>query len=258
MTALRLAVRVQNKAQAQAAFAKGASRVVLSGDVFLPGRPFTKMEICELADMKGEAELIIGLPHMMKDVHFTAYRYLMNEVGNITDGIFCTNLGAVKFFSGYKLYGDLPLNIYNAQAAEFYRGEGVLDFIASPELKLGELTGLLAETDICGAVIHGSPTVMYMEYDLWDGKPLTDSAGFNHPLYKDNNGRNHILPGKPLCLLTLLPQLREAGLSYGLIEAGMMTAEELSEVLEAYTSSGEEFMKANDMNRFTLGALNFK
>jgi putative protease len=194
---------------------------------------------------------------MMKDVDFTAYRQLMNEAGGVTDGIFCTNLGAVKFFKGYKLHGDLPLNIYNAQAAGFYQSEGVTDFIASPELKQGELKGLLAETGSCGVLLHGSPTVMYLEYDLSDGKSLTDSGGFKHPLYKDSHGRNHILPGKPLCLLPVLPKLYDAGLRYGLIEAASMTTDELDEVLDAYTNGGEKFLRKHDMNGFTLGALNF-
>ena len=63
---------------------------------------------------------------------------------------------------------------------------------------------------------------------------LVDEAGFKHPVYKDQYGRNHMLLYKNLCYLPILKGLYEAGLSNFRIEGAHMTVEELCRVIKVY------------------------
>ncbi|GJM83090.1 hypothetical protein HMSSN139_55860 [Paenibacillus sp. HMSSN-139] len=91
-----VSVHVNNMAQAKAALEAGADHLYLSGDVFEPDRPFTKEDVKELAALKGNAKLYLGLPRMMTEQHFDLYEGLLFGERLPIDGLMVTNLGAIR------------------------------------------------------------------------------------------------------------------------------------------------------------------
>lgn len=99
-------------------------------------------------------------------------------------------------------------------------------------------------------IVHGSPTVMYMEHDLYDNVDqkndsllyLKDEAGFNHPIFKDCHGRNHMLLYKNICCLPILKGLYDVGLSHFRLEIAHLDEEEFTKIVTVYKKA------LNDLN----------
>ncbi|WP_068782845.1 peptidase U32 family protein [Paenibacillus phocaensis] len=281
-----VSVHVNNMAQARAALAAGADHLYLSGDVFEPDRPFTKADLKELAAMKGEAKLYLGLPRMMTEQHFDLYEGLLHGERLPIDGLLVTNLGAIRRFAGagYPMVGDFNLNVYNPLSADFYRGLGVGRLTASMELPLKDLAGMLAHAPgPLEAIVHGSPTIMYMEHDLYENAEVYQAIAEedNHyvdnsilvlktdkgenPVYRDVHGRNHLMMAKELCLMPVVKELLAAGLSVFRIEGATYKPEQLAEIIRAYKAAlahpdtaGEQFARMTPVYAgYTLGALQF-
>lgn len=245
----KLCVKVNNLRQAQICLDSGVCAVYLSGDVFLPDNPFSRQEIEELISRKGNTEIYLGMPHMTFDMQFEQYGQLMASRLPV-DGLLATNIGGIRAFKDKKLIGDYPLNILNYASAEFYEGMGLDKFTITPEATLTEALDLINRMGSkAELIVHGSPTVMYMEHDLYDNVEkdrkgllyLVDEKGFRHPVYKDRYGRNHMLLYKNLCYLPILKGLYEAGLSRFRIEAAHLTEEELKHVLTVYKKALLDF-----------------
>ncbi|WP_339158456.1 U32 family peptidase [Paenibacillus sp. FSL W8-0186] len=283
---MELSVHVNNAAQAQAAFEAGADHVYLSGDVFEPDRPFTKQEIKQLAVIKGNAKLYLGLPRMMNELHFEIYDGLLSGERLPIDGILVTNLGAIHKFAskGYPLVGDINLNIFNHLAAEMYRKLGVERFTASIELPLHDLTKLLVNAAApMEVVVHGSPALMYMELDLYENTEVFEPIGEEdnryvdnrtlvlmtdkgeNPVYRDVHGRCHLMLAKELCLLPVMNELQDAGLSVCRIEGATYQPEQLRSIVSTYRAAIERPETAGELFAgmtpvyagYTLGALQF-
>ncbi|MNZ69724.1 Peptidase family U32 [compost metagenome] len=281
-----LSVHVNNIAQAKAALSAGADHIYLSGDVYEPDRPFTKAEIEELAAIKGNAKVYVALPRMMTELHFEIYGGLLSGERLPIDGVMVTNLGAIRKFAskGYPLVGDYNLNVYNPIAAQFYADYGVERLTASMELPLHDFIDLLGNTAApLEAVVHGSPTVMYMEHDLYENteafEPIEEEDNHyvdNHilvlktdkgenPVYRDANGRCHLTLAKELCLLPLVKELSEGGLSVFRIEGSTYKPEQLEAIVSAYRTAldnpdmavGEFSKLAPVYAGYTLGVLQF-
>lgn len=281
-----LSVHVNNMAQAKVALMNGADHIYLSGDVFLPDRPFTKQDIQELAAIKGGAKIYLGLPRMMSELHFDMYDGLLSGERLPIDGLLVTNLGAIHRFAskGYPLIGDLNLNIFNQLSAQMYAGLGVERFTASIELPLRDLTQLLSNTPVpLEMVVHGSPALMYMEHDLYENTEafepiaeednqyvdnsvlvlMTDKG--ENPVYRDVHGRCHLMLAKELCLLPVIKELQEAGLAVCRIEGATYTPEQLGVIVSTYKAaltrpdSAKELFSAMQpvYAGYTLGALHF-
>lgn len=281
-----VSVHVNNMAQAKAALEAGADHLYLSGDVFEPDRPFTKEEVVELAALKGNAKLYLGLPRMMTEQHFDLYEGLLFGERLPIDGLMVTNLGAIRKFAGkgYPVVGDFNLNVYNRLSAEFYRGLGVGRLTASMELPLKDLAGLLSQAPgPLEAIVHGSPAIMYMEHDLYENAEVYQAIAEedNHyvdnsilvlktdkgenPVYRDAHGRNHLMMAKELCLMPVVKELLAAGLSVFRIEGATYKPAQLAEIVRAYKaaladpdSAGEQFARLTPVYAgYTLGALQF-
>ncbi|MNI01911.1 Peptidase family U32 [compost metagenome] len=286
MNKSELSVHVNNMAQAKVAIKAGADHIYLSGDVYEPDRPFTKVEIKELAAVKGNAKIYLGLPRMMTELHFEIYDGLLSGERLPIDGVMVTNLGAIHKLAskGYPLIGDFNLNVYNPLAVQFYADYGVERLAASMELPLKDLIGLLHNTNTpIEAIVHGSPTVMYMEHDLYANTEVFEpiEQEDNHyvdnsilvlktdkgenPVYRDAHGRCHLTLAKELCLLPLVKELNEAGLSVFRIEGATYKPEQLEAIVRAYraaldnpNSAVEEFSTLTPVYAgYTLGALQF-
>ncbi len=278
----QLSVKVNNVESAMLCIEKGIDNVYLSGDVFLPNKPFSKADVLSVTSNKGSTKVYLGLPHSMQDQCFSQYEHLLeNDLG--IDGVLATNLGAVnKFKNKYEVIVDYTMNVYNAVSAQFMKNYGASAFTMSIELPASEVVSVCSQSDCAEIIVHGTPTMMLTHIDLYDNakiKPvikegsntsvadeimvLVDEKGFEHPVFKDNSGKNHLLPYKDICLLGVLKELYNCGISRFRIEANSMTAEQLSYVLDVYSEAIKNLDECEAMYNklkprwagFTLGAI---
>lgn len=244
----RLTVKVNNIEQAKICLQLGVDDLYLSGDVFRPNVPFNKCEIEELIRIKGEAKIYLGSPHMVFDEQYAEYEQYLSK-GLMIDGILATNIGSTRAFADYKLIGDYQLNVMNEKSARLYKELGINRFTLSPEGKLDEIIPLLSRLkEGCELIVHGSPTVMYMEHDLYENVEkgsdgllyLVDEAGFKHPVYKDNHGRCHMLLYKNICYLPFLRELYMAGLTIFRLEIPHFDLIETQRIVSIYKRALED------------------
>lgn len=282
-----LCVKVNSFEHAKASIAEGADAVYLSGEVFEPHKPFSKKEILELTLNKKDTKIYLGLPRMMFEDDFSKYNHLLrsNKLG--LDGLIVTNPGAVSKFKdlGLELIGDLCLNIYNDKASAFYKKLGLSAAALSVEVPLNDAVEAIKKSPIpVELIVHGSPVVMYLEHDLYENtevlKPiskegnrfvsndvlvLVDDNGYEHPVYRDSSGRNHITLCKDLCYLPFLKELNNAGLTRFRIEGCHYTEEALRYVLHFYREALNDLSRCGELYEslkpihagFTLGAFQF-
>ncbi|QDH21787.1 peptidase U32 family protein [Saccharibacillus brassicae] len=285
-SAPKLTVRVNNMEQARAALEAGVDELFLSGDVLLPDRAFGRRQIEQLAQLKGNTRLVLATPRMMDEMQFEQYETLLS--GGVTglDALLVTNIGAVRRFRnfGLPLIGDLSLNLYNHMAERMYRELGVERLTASIEANLPDLAALLGRTNgELELTVHGTPVVMYMEHDLYENtevyEPIAEESNRyvrddvlvlmtdkgESPVYKDVHGRCHLTTSKELCLLPLVGELMEAGITHFRVEGSTYAPERLGELLGLYRLALNEPERAADLAErlepafagFTLGALAF-
>lgn len=276
----KLTVKVNSYDAAMVAIESGVDGIYLSGEVFEPKRPFTKEEIMMITANKKDTKIYLCLPRMMSERDFSKYNQLLrnNDLG--LDGLAVTNLGAIRKFKGLglELVGDYSLNIYNSLSADFYENQGITRGVLSPESRAENTRdSLVTSKTPLEVIVHGSPVVMYLEHDLYenlsgenrrvngDVLKLVDDEGKEHPVYRDNEGRNHMLLSKELCYLPILKELNELGCNYFRIEACHYSNESLKVVLDVYKKAVQDLDKCNEVyeglkyecNGFTLGALQF-
>ncbi|WP_150272170.1 peptidase U32 family protein [Paenibacillus tepidiphilus] len=288
LTQPELAVRVNNMSQAKLALEMGVDTLYLPGDVFEPDRPFTKQEIKELGALKGSTKLILGLPRMMTEQHFSQYGHLLDGERLPIDGLLVTNLGAIHRFRslGYPMIGDVNLNVYNHLSAGLYAKLGLDKLTVSPEMTLEHFATFASRCEQpLEMVVHGSPALMYMEHDLFENTEVMEPIGEEdnrfvrndvlvlmtdkgeNPVYRDQFGRCHLLFSKELCYLPMLQELKELGIASFRIEAATYTVEELRTIIAAYQAAIQNSgnRDAEDMlgglkpvyAGFTLGSLQF-
>lgn len=236
----QLTVKVNNISQAKMCLALQVENILLSGDVFKPDQPIRKVEMDELLLQKGNSNIILGMPHMTFDRQFEEYAQFISK-GIALDGLAVTNLGGANKFKEYSLIGDYPLNILNQASAKLYMEYGLSRFTITPEATLKETVSLLhAMGDKAELIVHGSPTVMYLEHDLYENVEgegllyLLDEEKAKHPVFKDSYGRNHMILYKDICYLPILDGLLKAGLRHLRIEAPYLETMELEKVVKAY------------------------
>ena len=213
-----LTVKVNNYEAAMLAINEGVDKIYLSGEVFEPDAPFTKEEIINITKSKKNSKIYLGLPRMMFEDDFSKYNHLLrnNDLG--IDGLLVTNLGAISKFKdlGLELVGDYSLNIYNALSANFYKNLGLEMATLSCESPVNNTKDSLLNSELdLEIIVNGSPVVMYMSHDLYENTNvinpsgvvdrkfndkkvllLIDDKGNEHPVYRDNTGKNHMLLSK--------------------------------------------------------------
>lgn len=238
----KLNVKVNNMLQAKACLDLKVDSIYLAGDVFAPDKPFSRKDMEELYEAKGDTKVYLGLPHMTFDAQMEEYAQLLSHKIPL-DGILATNIGGVYAFRHMNLAGDYSLNILNEHTAGFYKDLGVNRFTITPEANLTETLSILkslgADAEL---IVHGSPTVMYMEHDLYDNAEseengllyLVDEQGFKHPVHKDQYGRNHMLLYKNICYLPILDGLYEAGLRNFRLELAHLNIEACKDIIRGY------------------------
>ncbi|MBI6875202.1 peptidase U32 family protein [Clostridium aciditolerans] len=282
-----LSVRVNSFEQAKIALEQNVDAIYLSGEVFEPNKPFSKKEILELTQNKKQRKIYLGLPRMMFEDDFSKYTHLLNENNLGLDGLLVTNLGAIHKFKNInlELIGDYCLNIYNELSANFYKKQGLSVAAVSVETPLKDLIEMVKKAPMpLELIVQGSPAVLYLEHDLYENIKvhtpskkednkytdnnvlvLVDDKGFEHPVYRDNNGKNYLLLYKDLCYLPFLKELNSIGLSRFRIEACHYNLEDLTRVLYSYRKALDNLDICNELYSslkpmkagYTLGALQF-
>ncbi|OME93606.1 MULTISPECIES: peptidase U32 family protein [Paenibacillus] len=287
----QITVHVNTVEQARAAIEEGANVIYLTGDVFQPDLSFGREDIEALTADKGNAEIILGMPRMMNELHMEQYHQFLsagkehNHYG--LDGLLASNIGAMHKFQslGLPMIADFSLNIYNHMAASFYQKHfGISRINPSLELQLHDLTKLLRHPEIpVEIIVHGSPIVMYLEHDLYTNAAefepiaeednrfvdnrhlvlLTDKG--ENPVYRDASGRNHLALSKELCNMPFLKELHEAGVNHFRIEGKTYTTEQLRGLVRIYRQAALNLDSCSrlyaDMTPiyagYTLGSLQF-
>ncbi|MGK0468705.1 peptidase U32 family protein [Clostridium sp.] len=283
----KLSVKVNSYAQARVAIEEGVDRIYLSGEVFQPNHPFCKSEILELTKDKRNTKVYLGFPRMMLEEDFSKYNQLLKGNNLGLDGLVVTNLGAINKFKslGLELIGDYSLNIYNHSAANFYEKQGLSIATLSVETPLLDAKEAITKSSIpIEIIVHGSPVVMYMDHNLYENikisEPigqadnsnvpnnvlvLVDEKNHEHPVYIDNNGRNHMTLYKELCYLPFLKELNDIGVNNFRIEACHYDTDNLRKILYIYRKAIDDLTVCEDLFHsldqgtcgFTLGTFQF-
>ncbi|GHV18407.1 hypothetical protein FACS189493_7800 [Spirochaetia bacterium] len=254
-----LACKVQNLAQARYCIKQGVDHVYLSGEAFRPDKPFLAAAIKELIDNKGNSKLYLCQSRMMFDLDMEEYQAALGIIRGL-DGLVVTSFGGIMD-RGLPCIGDYALNIQNSVAWELYRAEGLARFTISAETKLPDTAALLeAAGEWAELIVFGSPTVMYLEHDLYenvrqagtgtDGTELLyliDEKGFRHPVYRDRRGRNHILLYKDLFYLPFLRELYRAGLSRFRLEIAHLSQEKFEQGVAVFREALGNLEKAAEL-----------
>lgn len=282
-----LSVKVNSYAQAMMAIEEGVDYIYLSGEVFRPDMPFSKSEIISLTKCKKNSKIYLAFPRMMYEEDFSKYTHLLNQNDLGLDGLIVTNIGAIHRFKefGLELIGDYSLNVYNHKAAKFYKNIGLSKATLSVETPLLDAKEAITKAPIpMEVIVHGAPVVMYLEHDLYENTKtlspirkednhyvdnsilvLVDDNGFEHPVYRDNQGRNHMVSYKDLCYLPFLKELKDLGVSRFRIEGSQYEVEDLRNIIDIYKNAladlsicDELFASLNHNGPgFTLGAFQF-
>ncbi|MDR1178123.1 MAG: U32 family peptidase, partial [Spirochaetaceae bacterium] len=189
---LAFSFKVQNTAQARYCIEKGVDHVYLSGEVFLPEKPFSTAAIRELIEHRGKSKIWLCQGRMMLDQELEEFQAALKKLEGI-DGLLISSLGGLSAVSGDAsgpvLMGDYGLNIQNSLSWQYYRRCGLEGFTISPETKLGAALALLdalppgpggspdaanespddgrryaagGSPDAAELIVFGSPTVMYL------------------------------------------------------------------------------------------------
>ncbi|MGV8982584.1 peptidase U32 family protein [Clostridium sp.] len=283
----KLSVKVNSYSQAVVAIEMGVDSVYLSGDVFQPDHPFSKNEILKLTKDKKDTKIYMSFPKMMFEEDFSKYNQLLKESNLGLDGLIVTNLGAIHKYKslGLQLIGDYTLDIYNHSAASFYAKQGLSIATLSVEAPLLDAKQTITKSPIpIELIVHGSPTVMYMNHDLYENTKvlepsrkednssvdnnvlvLVDEKSHEHPVYRDTYGRSHMMLYKELCFLPILKELNDIGVNHFRIEACQYDNKKLRKVLGIYKEAINDLNKCPDLfqalndsdSRFSLGAFQF-
>jgi len=283
----KLSVKVDSYAQAIVALDEGVDAIYLSGEVFEPNQPFSKSEILKLTKNKKNTKVYLGFPKMMFEEDFSKFNQLLNENKLGLDGLIVTNLGAIHKYKslGLELIGDYTLNIYNHKAASFYEKQGLSIATLSIETPVLDTMDVITKSPIpIEILVHGSPTVMYMNHDLYENTKvlepsrsennlnaasnvlvLVDDKAHEHPVYRDNYGRNHMTLYKELCYLPFLKELNDIGVNHFRIDGCHYDTNNLRKILKIYKEAINDLSKCEDLfdslnhsgDGFTLGAFQF-
>jgi len=256
---LMMSVRVNSPAQARLALEGGADRIYLSAEPFAPDRPAT---LQVLKDLSGEcsqkgADLYLALPRMMKEGQNDLFRAWFTKNPPVK-GVLAGHAGVFELIDTdrHRIICDTSMNLYNARAAGFFAEQGASGWTASLELPFDSLASLPGEVKFSGCtipgevVLHGLPTMMYMEHDVSGNRK--DLYSLETPvsrltIRRDWWDRYHLLPHKELCLLPRLPDLVNGGYSSFRLELQAYSLTESELLLKTYRQALNEPDRSADL-----------
>ncbi|MPW26896.1 U32 family peptidase [Alkalibaculum sp. M08DMB] len=283
-----LSVKCDTLAQVESAIVNEIDIIYISTENFRKDHKLSVASIINMSKIKGNSKLVLSLPKMTFDNDFYKYDALLNNNGlfNAIDGLMICNLGALAHYKDFNLplYSDVTMNIGNTNTSKLYAEYGLKNIVLSLEMNLNNLKSYMdaSENTNVEIVAHGSPSIMYMDLDLYEHikvkKPaypadnlyfenevlvLVDDNGFEHPIYRDNHNKNHLLLYKDICLLPIHNELSTLGISILRLEIGHYNINDFEKVIKAYkkaishpkdTLDIYHNLKPNHMD-YSLGAL---
>ena len=238
----KVAVTINDMEQFSAALEFGVVHIYLSLEVFRPKKPFTLEQFELMGKMAAEAEkengfkqkLYLVLPRMETKQQSLVIDELLPKLAEWGFyGLLVNNIGQIRRYAhyGFEMVGDYGLNVYNKQAAEFYKSLGLSRCTLSIEATSDVMKNFLGNNDtLTEIIVQGAPTIMYLDHCLkaaehgvtaedWcedycinESMDLTDESGFTHPVRADQFCKNHVLPIKDICYLPVIHQIRRFGI----------------------------------------------
>ena len=254
---LSFTARVGSVEQARRVLDFNPLRIYLSAEPFAPLAPASYREIGELAALCREkgTELFLALPRMTGEAQRECFEALFAAHPELTedlDGLLITHAGMFEWAAakGMKLHCDATMNLYNSRAAAFMAGQGAGGWTPSLELPFTSLLALPGDLERYGAadmeaeaVLHGVPTVMYMDHDVSAAGAdefVLETDASRLRIRRDAWDRYHLLPEKEFTLLPRLAELAAAGYRRFRLELQDYGTEEMLPLLEAVRQALEE------------------
>ena len=266
----QISVRVDDLAGARAAIQAGADRVYLSLDVFEPKRKFTLEDVRSVIKEKGHSEIFLGMPRMMDDLQMENLKAWVERLPEL-DGLLVTHLGGIHAFKnkGLKLIGDFSLNIFNHEAAEFYREAGLDAVTASIEMTATQLAQFVDRTEAVELIAFGNLTTMYMSHDLYKAHDLSDGRDLilkneagAYLVKRDVFGKCHLISQLKLNLAAVLHKLPVSSVRIeGALESPESLAQKIRQFKEVIASGSTPSISPLDVDNtpelYTYGSLIF-
>ena len=256
-----LAVKVSGLAQARCVLEYDPARIYLSTEPFAPLAPPSRTEIAELSALCRErgCELFLALPRMtgerqreLFEAWFSDHPGLKKEL----DGLLITHVGMVEWRAAMemRLRCDSTMNLYNARAAAFMAEQGAEGWTPSLELPYASLLTLPkaqgregAEKMECELLLHGVPTLMYMDHDVSDcaaGVVEMDTGESRLRIRRDVWERYHLLPETEYTLVPRIQELLAAGYRSFRLELQEYACDEAAPLMETVCHALAEPEKA--------------
>jgi len=218
------------------------------------GRDFTP----SVNDLREHGLLVaIATTRILKPKEYHNFKII--EVAN-PDAVLVRNLGAINYFKNksFKLLGDFSLNATNHITVDYLLNKGLESLCASYDLNSVQLQDMLEHSDKSKIEIniHQYMPLFHMEHCVFAaflsngtsfrdcGKPcekhkveLKDPYGNTHSLKADQECRNTMFSGAAQSALTLVPQLREMGVTNFRLEFLNESKDLMSKKLQTYITS---------------------
>lgn len=284
-----LSVSVDTIEQLRFALSENTEQIYFNARPFLEPSIGSFDEISNLRKQYTASRLILSLPHMMSDSEFDSFDKFLNSDNfkNTFDGILVSDFGSLSRYSdiGVNIYGNYPLNLYNSKSIDYYISNGLQSACLSIEVQKSELSAIIknfSDNSLLELIIHGSPTAMYLDLDLYDHISklqigykrdsnennllyLIDDKQTYHPVYRDTNKKNHILLDKEICLIYVLKELCSLGIGSLRLEIGHYDLPKFKKTIQLYKmallKSEDAPMLASDfgidMASYSLGSLHY-
>lgn len=255
---LLLAVNVDTVAKVKSALDKGADYILFGGETYdhhqIKAEEFR--QVLELCRQQGK-KVVFNTPRIAKQWQMAAVEAELTLFEELRpDGISVANLGLLylaKSRTSLPLYGDFPLNVYNAAALDFYQQEGLKSITLSPELNFSQVEELAEFGKLeKECIIHGYLPLMISEYcamgsflgDLHKGDCkqaclkgthwFKDRKGERFPLVGDQYCRMHVLNAKEMSMLPHVFRFGRSGIARIRIEGKTETSARLGETVALY------------------------
>ncbi len=251
----QLAVRCATLEQVEKACQNGADLIYAGGDIYLPQAPWSIEMFKKARSLTKEygAKLFINTPRITRYRALGEMEQLFAALPQIgADGLLVQNIGLLRLakkMTDLPLYAGYSFNLYNHEAAQLLKEQGISKVTASIEMPHHQVRQFIEQTELpVEIIVHGAVEAMICDFDYieqelgksQDDAPqdfmkhyaLVDTAGGVHSIRRNQYGRNHILFAHDFCFMPFLKAL--SGAASLCIEAQDYTPSYAGEVVNAY------------------------
>ncbi len=267
----KLAVRCPNVKTALEILTSDCDWIYVGGEIFT-GKHFTPssskdylklVEQCHLAGKK----IGIQTPRITTDRELFEIKELVHVLSDSPpDEYIVHNLGALRTLrnlTDVSLHADFSFNIWNPEATQLLKKEGVELFTPGVELNLEQISTLSQTAAMpMETMVHGVIPGMLLEYcvigthmtqtNKYDSCPgpcsninyaLKDQLNNSHWLEADQYCRNHLFMVKDLCTIDFLNALANKNTLRFRIEGVLYETDYLKKLIQAYSTAMNNMFK---------------